>query len=185
MIAITDPQLDKLLTICVLIVQLATGVFAYLAKQKAADAERQSKENSKDLKQVKKQTNHITEQLVKETGEASQAKGNLAGRAELKEEQATEAKETPEASKAKLPLMLVVAFLLTGCAHTTIWEGGKKVFTTQADAENVDFSTSSTRFHADKLNHSTPTLAQGKAASDKFNAAGGVLTGLGAGALFR
>lgn len=76
--------------------------------------------------------------------------------------------------------VLVLLFLpFFGCAHTTVYVGGKKVFTTQADAENVTFRQGSTYFHADKLNHSTPTLAQGKAASDKIGAVGGAVAASG------
>jgi hypothetical protein len=90
----TDTQLFQILSF---LLQLATMIIAYLAR-------RQSKDNSADIKEVKKQTNHLTEQLVTQTGEASEAKGrlageakgelagNIAGRAELIAEQAADEK---------------------------------------------------------------------------------------------
>lgn len=54
--------------------------FAYKAKQ-------QSAANSTTIEEVRKQTNHIKDELVATTKAAANAEGNLEGRAELKAEQ--------------------------------------------------------------------------------------------------
>lgn len=81
------------------------------------------------------------------------------------------------------PVAILLAGLLTGCAYTELRDPntGKRVFKTQADAKNVTYRNGSTYFHAEELNHSTPTLAQGKAASDKIGAAASAATALGIG----
>lgn len=76
-------------------------------------------------------------------------------------------------------MRLLAALLLSGCAHTTVFVDGRKVFATQADSENVTYRNGSTYFHADRLNHSTPTLAQGKAASDKITSTGAAIAASG------
>jgi hypothetical protein len=72
----------------------------------------------------------------------------------------------------------LACLLFTGCAHTTIYEDGKPIMKTQADATNITLRTSRTYFHADKLDHSTPTLAQGEAAAKKLGAAEGIIIGV-------
>lgn len=79
----------------------------------------------------------------------------------------------------------LVLLLLTGCAHTTIYEDGKPVLKTQADATNVSFVTARTRFHADRLDHSTPMIAQGRAMAEKYGAFGSVITAIGGTAIFK
>jgi hypothetical protein len=55
-------------------------------------------------------------------------------------------------------LRLCLLLALPGC--TTLYEGGKPVLWTMADAQNVSFETPrGTKFHADFLNHSKPIEA--------------------------
>jgi hypothetical protein len=57
-----------------------------------------------------------------------------------------------------LPLACCLLLLLPGC--TTIYEGGKPVLWTMADAQNVSLETpAGIKFHADFLNHSKPIEA--------------------------
>jgi hypothetical protein len=80
---------------------------------------------------------------------------------------------------------LIVCFA-SGCASTKVYEDGRIVLHTQADADGITFRTAKgTYFHADRLKHSDPTLAQGKAASDKFGALAGLATAIGLGAFFQ
>ncbi len=80
--------------------------------------------------------------------------------------------------KLLTPFILVLAaWLLSGCAVTEIRDPqtGRVIARIQADASNVDFKSPNVSFHADSLDHSTPTLAQGKATSSKFEALGSAL----------
>lgn len=78
--------------------------------------------------------------------------------------------------------LLTALALLCGCASTTIYEGGQKVFTTQADMVNVKFRTASgTTFSADLVNHSTPTLAGGQATSQVVGSVGAIAVPLALG----
>lgn len=57
-------------------------------------------------------------------------------------------------------MRLLLCLLLCGCAETQVFENGQCVFRTQADATNITFRTGNgTYFHADTLNHSTPTTS--------------------------
>lgn len=85
-----------------------------------------------------------------------------------------------------MKLAIVFCLLFTGCAYTELRDPstGKRVFKTQADATNVTISgPNGIYFHADNLNHSNPTLAQGKAASDKIGAYGSAAAAIGVSAL--
>jgi hypothetical protein len=80
----------------------------------------------------------------------------------------------------RVALPVVGAISLTSCAVTVVYEGGKPVMKTQADATNVTFRTGNgTHFHADTINHSIPTIAQGKAAADKIGAIGSAAAATG------
>lgn len=77
-------------------------------------------------------------------------------------------------------LRLIPLLLLTGCASTTIYEGGQKVLTTQGDMSRVKFATANgTTFSADMVIHSTPTLAGGQAASQVIGAVAGLAGTIG------
>jgi hypothetical protein len=72
-----------------------------------------------------------------------------------------------------LLVWLAAALLFPACAATTVYENGKKVMSTQADAgELVFLSAAGSSLKVIGLNHSNPTMAQGKAASDKIGAIG-------------
>lgn len=59
---------------------------------------------------------------------------------------------------------LLIAFLFTGCASTSIYENGRKVFTTQANANELSYvSAQGSTLKVSGLNHSTPTRAGGSA----------------------
>ena len=79
--------------------------------------------------------------------------------------------------------LILFALLFAGCASTQVFDPvtGKRIFKTQADASNVTVTSQNVSFHADSLNHSTPTMAQGKAASDKIGAVAGAAGALGVG----
>ena len=55
---------------------------------------------------------------------------------------------------------LLLALLLSGCS-TVIYEDGRPIARIQSDARNVTLLTRKTYFHADTLDHSTPTRAAG------------------------
>jgi len=61
---------------------------------------------------------------------------------------------------------IFVCLLFTGCAFTEVSDPktGKRVFYTQADATNITYTGPGYSFHADRLNHSTPTRAGGSVA---------------------
>ena len=74
-----------------------------------------------------------------------------------------------------LAVLAIACLLLAGCASTTVYEDGKPVMKTTADASNIKINTGRTSLSADTLNHSTPTKAQGTATS-------AVIRGLGSAA---
>lgn len=80
----------------------------------------------------------------------------------------------------RLALLLVVACLMTACS-TTIRDPqtGVVIFRTEADATNVTFKSGSTYFHADRLNHSTPTRAGGSVAGTIAAGALPIVTAVG------
>jgi hypothetical protein len=59
---------------------------------------------------------------------------------------------------------------------------GKKVFTTQADAQNITYSGNGQTFHADTLIHSTPTIAGGNSAAKILQSTGTMAGAIGAAA---
>ncbi len=76
-------------------------------------------------------------------------------------------------------VLLALALLLSGCASTVISEMGRDgkshpVLKIQANASNVTFKTAQSDFHADTLNHSTPTVAGGAAATRVVTAVSGM-----------
>ncbi len=56
---------------------------------------------------------------------------------------------------------LLLAFVFAGCASTSVYRGGQKIFTTQADAGQLEFHDGGTSLTVQGLNHSTPTRAGG------------------------
>lgn len=73
-----------------------------------------------------------------------------------------------------MKILITISLLLTACAHTDFYRDGKRVARFQGDMTGMTF-----RLYSDgsiawagNINHSAPTLAQGKAASDKINALG-------------
>lgn len=85
-------------------------------------------------------------------------------------------------------LLAALALAFAGCAQTklTILPDGTLKFRTHADATNLRLTApGGYTFSADRLDHSTPTLAQGKAASDKLAAGGGAIAASGILALFK
>ncbi len=78
-------------------------------------------------------------------------------------------------------ILTATAFLFAGCAYTRISDPttGKPILFTQMDGSNVTLTAPGITFHADSMNHSTPTLAGGTAFSQGANAvSGGVATDL-------
>ena len=73
-----------------------------------------------------------------------------------------------------------VCIILTGCAGTTIYEGGIPIARIQADATNVTLKTRGTYFHADALNHSHPTTSGGAATAKVIGSVGTAATAIGA-----
>lgn len=75
-------------------------------------------------------------------------------------------------------LFTTATILLSGCS-TTIKEHGQVVFHTQANLTNVNFSTpAGTHFHADKVDHSTPTRAGGSVIGTTGTAVTGAATAI-------
>lgn len=71
-------------------------------------------------------------------------------------------------------LSLILAGCLSSCAHTSFFRDGKEVARFEGDMRNMKFrslSDGSFEWSGD-IDHSSATLAQGKAASDKITAAG-------------
>lgn len=68
------------------------------------------------------------------------------------------------------PLFVVVlAISFSGCAHTTLYFGGRPIMRTQADATNITYQGNGVSFHADTLVHSTPTIAGGQSTRNIIN----------------
>lgn len=77
----------------------------------------------------------------------------------------------------------LLCLLLSGCAHTSIYIDGRQVARFEGDMRNTDFSyaSGSTRikWKSEIVDHSSATLAQGKAASDKIQAVGAAAAAAG------
>jgi hypothetical protein len=70
-------------------------------------------------------------------------------------------------------ILILFPLLLGGCARTTVWSPeGRRVIRTSGDVAGLKYAGPNFAFAAEKIDHSTPTLAQGKAASDRLTAAG-------------
>lgn len=80
---------------------------------------------------------------------------------------------------------LCLAF--SACASTTFYRDGKRIARFQGDMANMHFhmSPNGAIDWSGDIDHSTATLAQGKAASDKIAAIGGAVAVSGIMALFR
>jgi len=72
------------------------------------------------------------------------------------------------------------ALLFSGCAQTSITT---KYFTMRTQSNLKNFTATETTFHFDEMNHSTPTLAGGRAFSNGTATFGSAATGLAAGLL--
>jgi hypothetical protein len=82
-------------------------------------------------------------------------------------------------------LAVVLASALSGCTQTTVYApNGKRALRTSADATNISYAGQGWAFHADKLDHSTPALARGKAVGDRMTAAGAAIAASGLISLF-
>ncbi len=66
----------------------------------------------------------------------------------------------------------MLVFACTGCSHTTITT---PYFTMRSQANIKGLTVTKTSFHLDDLNHSTPTLAGGKAIGGGATAVGGAI----------
>lgn len=72
-------------------------------------------------------------------------------------------------------LLISCSLGFASCAHTTLYRDGRKVAVFQGDMQESEFTIAadgSIRWKVKKAEYSTATLAQGKAAADKFTAAG-------------
>lgn len=56
---------------------------------------------------------------------------------------------------------LALAFAMSSCASTTVYQGGQKILTTQANAASLAFKQGDTSLEVTGLDHSTPTRAGG------------------------
>lgn len=89
-----------------------------------------------------------------------------------------------------LLLSLLVVLGCAGCASTTVYgPDGRRVLHTSADALDVRFEQAAgggaVIFTARRLDHSTPTLARGKAVADRLQAVGAAAAAVGASAILR
>jgi hypothetical protein len=81
---------------------------------------------------------------------------------------------------------LIAVAVLSGCAQTVFYRDGKPVASFQGDMTGSEFTAradGSIHWTAAKVNHSTPTLAQGQAASAKIQSIGTALAISGIAAL--
>lgn len=81
-----------------------------------------------------------------------------------------------------MKLILALAFLVSGCAETRIYDQGRLLAVIQADATNITVRGETTYFHADTLNHSVPTAA---AYTGGTALVGGIAAGVATGLLAR
>jgi hypothetical protein len=82
---------------------------------------------------------------------------------------------------------LLFVMMLSGCARTTFYHEGKPVADFQGDMINTEFYLSQSGdyyWKSQSVDHSSATLAQGTAASNKISAAGTALGAAGAATLF-
>lgn len=56
---------------------------------------------------------------------------------------------------------LLIALSLSGCATHLNYPNGKRAVAIYSNATNIDFEGGGIKFHADKLDNSTPTRAGG------------------------
>ena len=80
-------------------------------------------------------------------------------------------------------LILFIAFCTIGCAQTTLYRDGRKIFNGQGDMTGMRYvhhADGSCELTSETIDHSSATLAQGKAAEGKIAAVG---TGLAASGL--
>lgn len=73
---------------------------------------------------------------------------------------------------------VLFAVMLAGCSHTTFYDRGQPIVKTQANIRGFDYKTPTLAIHVDEINHSTPTLAGGKAIGGAATAFGSAATGL-------
>jgi hypothetical protein len=77
-------------------------------------------------------------------------------------------------------LFLIAAFLTLGCAETTLYSpSGQRLARIQADAAKVSYQGNGVRFSADSLNHSSATLAGGRAFAGGVSSVGVAAVGVG------
>jgi hypothetical protein len=72
-------------------------------------------------------------------------------------------------------LLIACSLGVASCAHTTLYRDGRKVAVFQGDMQESEFviaADGAIYWKARNVEYSTATLAQGKAAADKFAAAG-------------
>ncbi len=76
----------------------------------------------------------------------------------------------------KLTLLLLCVFAAAGCAQTRVFENGKTVFATQANAQHLVYkSPAGSYLEITGLDHSNATLAQGTAAGKVLGGIGNVV----------
>lgn len=71
-------------------------------------------------------------------------------------------------------LLLLPFLFCIGCAQTSVYKNGQRVFATQANASLVVFHQGDTDLRIEGLNHSTPTRAGGSVIGTAGTAAAGV-----------
>ena len=76
-------------------------------------------------------------------------------------------------------LLAAGGLLLAGCAQTTVYRDGRPLFRSQANAAGITFRDGSTYFHADTLDHSTPTAAGGQSAAKIIQSGATAATAIG------
>jgi hypothetical protein len=87
-------------------------------------------------------------------------------------------------------LALLPLLLLSGCAQTVLYDRatGKAIARFQGDMSGSHYADGGTVWNVDAVNHSTPALAQGKAAAHVIHAVGtagsGLLLSAGSSGLF-
>lgn len=73
-------------------------------------------------------------------------------------------------------IAILTLWLLVGCAGSNFYnDRGEKIASFEGDMKNMKFrrlKDGTLEWSADEVSHSTATLAQGKAASDKLSSAG-------------
>lgn len=80
-------------------------------------------------------------------------------------------------------LLVTLPVIFCSCAHTTLWDNGQKIARFEGDMKGNEFTyiskTAEITWRAVDVDHSSATLAQGKAASDKIQAVGAAAAAAG------